>query len=223
MPNALHPNVIERPLRIAAKQSYSGAMSKISHRLASLLALMITIPALVGPVALAADAPAPIGKSAHEAAAPLLDKLKTAKDTAEAIMLESKVWEAWMTSGDSKIDGMVTQSVALMRMQMFDESLAILDSVVTKAPDFAEGWNRRATLLYMMQDYNRSLADIQKVLVLEPRHFGAISGLGLISMAKGDKAGALSAYKKVLEIDPQNPSAKASVEQLDKELQGNPI
>ena len=194
------------------------------QRHGSLLALMIALAAILGslPVAFAADAPTPIGKASLDAAAPLLDQLKLAKSMPEAMALEGKIWEAWMTSGDAKIDGMVQQSVALMRMQMFDESLAILDGVVAKAPDYAEGWNRRATLLYMMQDYGRSLADIQKVLTLEPRHFGAISGLGLISMVKGDKAAARDAYKKVLEIDPNNPNAKASVEQLEKELQGNP-
>ncbi len=194
-------------------------MSTFTQRCSFVLTLMIASAA----VSLAADAPAPIGKASHDAAAPLLDQLKSAKDTAEAMMLESKVWQAWMTSGDAKIDEMVQKANTLMQFSMFDDSLAILDSVVAKAPNYAEGWNRRATLLYMMQEYNRSLADIRQVLALEPRHFGAISGLGMISMVKGDKAGALSAYKKVLEIDPQNPSAKASVEQLDKELSGNPI
>jgi Flp pilus assembly protein TadD len=202
-------------------------MSTFTQRLGFALALMTAPVAVFGmpfvAPAIAADAvPAQIGKSSLAAAAPLLDQLKAAKSVEEAVVLEGKVWQAWMASGDDKIDGMVTQSVALMRMQMFDESLAILDGVVAKAPDYAEGWNRRATLLYMMQDYGRSLADIQKVLTLEPRHFGAISGLGLISMVKGDKAAARDAYKKVLEIDPNNLGAKASVEQLDKELQGNP-
>lgn len=199
-------------------------MVKTLQRFGSLLALMIAVMAVLGSPhhAISADGPPPIGKSSHDAAAPLLDQLKLAKSMPEAMVLEGKIWEAWMASGDAKIDGMVNQSVALMRMQMFDESLAILDGVVAKAPNYAEGWNRRATLLYMMQDYGRSLADIQKVLTLEPRHFGAISGLGLISMVKGDKAAARDAYRKVLEIDPNNPSAKASVEQLEKELQGNP-
>ncbi len=202
-------------------------MSTFAQRLGFALALMTAAPAIMGALtvapACAADAAtASIGKSSLAAAAPLLDQLKSAKSVEEAMALEAKVWEAWMASGDAKIDGMVAQSVALMRMQMYDESLAILDGVVAKAPDYAEGWNRRATLLYMMQEYGRSLADIQKVLTLEPRHFGAISGLGLISMVKGDKSAARDAYRKVLEIDPLNPSAKASVEQLDKELQGNP-
>jgi tetratricopeptide (TPR) repeat protein len=195
-------------------------MIKTLPRLCLRLTLMIVLSASVGTSVLADDAP--IGKASHDAAAPLLDQLKLAKSVPEALVLEGKIWEAWMTSGDEKIDGMVQQSVALMRSQLFDESLAILDGVVARAPDYAEGWNRRATLLFMMQDYNRSLADIRRVLALEPRHFGAISGLGLISMAKGDKAAARDAYKKVLEIDPNNPSAKQSVEQLDKELQGNP-
>jgi tetratricopeptide (TPR) repeat protein len=203
-------------------------MTQMLQRLGFALALMTAPVAIFGPQSVgpahAADATAaPIGKSSHDAAAPLLDQLKTAKDSTEAMTLEAKVWEAWMSSGDAKIDGMVQQASALMRMQMFDESLAILDGVVARAPEYAEGWNRRATLLYMMQDYGRSVADIQKVLALEPRHFGAISGLGLISIAKGDKAGALAAYKKVLEIDPKNPSATMSVEMLEKDIQGNPI
>ncbi len=203
-------------------------MSKICQRLGLALALLTaplaifrTLPVMP---AFAADVtPAPIGKASHDAAAPLLDQLKSAKDTAEAVAIEAKIWTAWMSSGDDKIDAAIQQSTALSRLQMFDESLAILDSVVAKAPDYAEAWNRRATLLYMMHELDRSVADIQKVLTLEPRHFGAISGLGLISLAKGDRKGALVAFQKVLEIDPQNPSAKASVEQLDKELQGNPI
>ena len=170
-----------------------------------------------------ATAPAPVGKSSHDAAAPLLDQLKAAKTADEAQALEGKIWAAWMTSGDPDIDKLVQQSTHLSQMLQFDEGLAILDTVVAKAPGYAEGWNRRATLLYMMHDFDRSLADIQKVLSLEPRHFGAISGLGLISLAKGDRDGALSAYQKVLEIDPQNAGARQSVEMLGKALQGNPI
>jgi tetratricopeptide (TPR) repeat protein len=173
---------------------------------AAVLAVLSLLAGRVVPGHAADNSAAPIGKSSHDAAAPLLDQLKTAKD-----------------ANDGEIDKLVQRSTMMSQFQMFDEGLAVLDTVVAKAPDYAEGWNRRATLLYMMHDFDRSLADIQKVLTLEPRHFGAISGLGLISMAKGDKSAALSAYKKVLEINPQNLGARQSVEQLDKELQGNPI
>ena len=165
----------------------------------------------------------PVGRSALAAAAVLLDQLKQAKDAPTAHDLEARIWAAWGSSGDAAIDKLVQQAAILMQVQQYDESLAILDTVVAKAPEFAEGWNKRATLLYIMQKLDRSMADIQKVLTLEPRHFGAIAGIGLISLAKGDKSGALSAYKKVLEINPQNTGAQQSIDALSKELQGNPI
>ena len=181
--------------------------------------------------ALAADPPkppaaaenAPLGKAARVTAATFLDQLKAAKDATAAHELEAKIWAAWSSSGDTGIDRLMNQALVLMQVMQFDDSLAILDSVVAKAPDFAEGWNKRATLLYAMQDYDRSMADIQKVLTLEPRHFGAIAGIGLIRLAKGDAAGAVTAYQKVLEIDPQNVGAKQSIEALSKGLQGSPI
>jgi len=165
----------------------------------------------------------PIGKSALDTAAPLLDQLKAAQDETVARALESQVWLAWTGSGNDEVDSLMQRSSALMQAQAFDEALAVLDSVVAKAPQFAEGWNKRATLLFMMSDYDRSMADIGKVLALEPRHFGALSGIGLIRSAKGDKLGAMAAYKRVLEIDPQNHAAKASMDALGKELGGNPI
>ena len=174
--------------------------------------------------ALAQSTPnAGIGKAAVATAAPLLDQLKTAKDEAAARLLEAQVWAAWSHSGDDQVDGLMARSVVLMQVQAFDEALAVLDGVVAKAPDFAEGWNKRATLLYVMNDYDRSMADIGRVLTLEPRHFGALSGIGLIRLAKGDRAGALAAYKQVLQIDPLNAGAKASIDALARDLQGDPI
>jgi len=165
----------------------------------------------------------PVGQVARDTAAPLLDQLKIAKDEATARMLEAEVWSAWTGSGDDQIDNLMQRSAALMQAQAFEEALSVLDAVVAKAPQFAEGWNKRATLLYMMHDFDRSLADISQVLALEPRHFGALSGMGLIRSAKGDKLGAVVAYKKVLEVDPQNSAAKASIDALGKQLEGDPI
>jgi len=183
--------------------------------------VLATLVAVPGDLALAQDKP--VGRMALEAAAPLLDQLKSAKDSATARMLEVEVWSAWTNSGDSEIDALMAKAGALMQASALDEALAVLDSVVVKAPGFAEGWNQRATLLYMMNDFDGSLADITHVLALEPRHFGALSGIGLIRVAKGDKLGAVAAYKKVLEIDPMNSGAKASIEALAKTLDGAPI
>jgi tetratricopeptide (TPR) repeat protein len=109
-----------------------------------------------------------------------------------------------------------------MQAQKYQDALAVLDVIVAKKPDFAEGWNKRATVLYIIGDLDGSMADIGKVLALEPRHFGAISGIGLIQAAKGNKAAALEAYRKVIEIYPLSQGAIQSIESLEKEVEGDP-
>lgn len=164
----------------------------------------------------------PIGQRSLAAAAPLLDRLKTAVDADAANALVAQIWDAWTESGDPGIDDKMSQALALMQVQRYDEAVAVLDGVVASAPNFAEGWNRRATVLYLMQDLDRSEADIEKTLTLEPRHFGALSGLALIATVKDNKALALNAWRRVLEINPQNAGAREKVEQLTKELSGSP-
>src|SRR6476646_8072318 len=81
-------------------------------------------------------------------------------------------------------------------------AMPILDDIVMRAPDWAEGWNKRATVLYILGEQDRSLADIEHVLALEPRHFGALSGIGLIRIAKGQPREALAAYRRALAVNP---------------------
>jgi tetratricopeptide (TPR) repeat protein len=164
-----------------------------------------------------------VGKAARLLASNLLDQLRVAPDETAAGELERQIWAAWMKSGDAEIDDLVQRALLLMEIGRLDEALAILDSVVAKAPDYAEGWNKRATLLYVMSEYDRSLKDIDCVLSLEPRHFGAISGIGLIRAAKGDFQGAIDAYRRVLAIDPHNGSAQKSIDALQKHIDGSPI
>ncbi len=159
---------------------------------------------------------------AEDTLAPLFDALRAARSSTEATGVEQRIWEVWMHSGDAGVDQLLSQSVTAMQSGKLQDSLALLDAVVSKAPKFAEGWNKRATVLYMVGELDRSLADIEKVLALEPRHFGAISGIGLIKVQQGDSAAALLAFKKVLEIYPLSPGALQNVDALEKRLQGDP-
>jgi tetratricopeptide (TPR) repeat protein len=108
-----------------------------------------------------------------------------------------------------------TRAMALGRL---DDAIAIFGRVVTTLPDFAEGWNKRATAHYLNEDYTASVVDIERTLALETRHFGAISGMGLIFLARGNEAGALRAFKEVLKIHPHARGAKVRVEELRKKL-----
>jgi tetratricopeptide (TPR) repeat protein len=101
-------------------------------------------------------------------------------------------------------------------------ALAAFDAIVQKAPSFAEGWNKRATIYFLMGDFDSSVADIERTLALEPRHFGALSGLGQIYLALDRKAAALRAFEGALAIDPHLSSVREVVEDLKKELGGKP-
>jgi tetratricopeptide (TPR) repeat protein len=104
-----------------------------------------------------------------------------------------------------------------MQASDFPTALDAFTKLVTQKPDFAEGWNKRATLYYLMEDDDKSLADIDKTLALEPRHFGAISGLGLIHFRHDRYEEAAKAYRRVLEFDPMNAGALGNLEAI-KEL-----
>ena len=102
----------------------------------------------------------------------------------------------------------------------FSKAQDLLDHVIVIAPDYAEGWNRRATLYYTIDDFGKSLADIETTLALEPRHFGALSGLAAIMQRIGREEEALEAWYKVLEIYPANKQAQEAVIQLEEALAG---
>ena len=93
---------------------------------------------------------------------------------------------------------------------------------LAEQPEFAEAWNKRATVLYLMGDYQRSVADVEQTLALEPRHFGALAGLGLINLALDREVAALRAFEAALNIHPQQPGLRAKIKELRTRLGGKP-
>jgi tetratricopeptide (TPR) repeat protein len=148
----------------------------------------------------------------------LFDRLRTTADPLEAQIIEVQIWRIWTDSGRDDMNALVEDGTRFMIQGRLKEAIAIFDRVVTTLPDFAEGWNKRATAHYLNGDYPASVIDIERTLALEPRHFGAISGMGLIFMARGDEANALRAFEEVLKVHPHARGAKARVEELHKKL-----
>jgi len=101
--------------------------------------------------------------------------------------------------------------------------LKLLDAVIKLRPDYVEAWNRRATLYYLKNDYARSLEDIHQVLIREPRHFGALAGLGMIMQDVGDDKRALEAFRKALAVDPYLEKVPEMVKQLSEKVEGRDI
>jgi tetratricopeptide (TPR) repeat protein len=153
----------------------------------------------------------------------LFTQLKSAKDQDEGDALVADIWKAWMQSGSAELDARMQQVTKLMAYGMQPVALAELDAIVATAPQWAEGWNKRATVLFLLGEHERSLADIERVLALEPRHFGALAGIGMIRMDKGEPRAALTAFRRALAVNPFLKERFGLIPMLEKELGDQPL
>lgn len=153
----------------------------------------------------------------------LFADLKRERNEKAAERIAGRIWTEWFQSGSASIDLMMQWSQKAIENQKFDVALDFLDQVVILQPTYAEGWNRRATVHYMMKNFGKSMSDIDHTLRLEPRHFGALSGLAQIMAVTGHKQSALEAWQKVLGIYPMMRSAQDQVATLSEELAGEGI
>jgi tetratricopeptide (TPR) repeat protein len=153
----------------------------------------------------------------------LFSDLKRERNEKAAERIAGRIWAEWSQSGSASIDLLMQWSQKAIENQKFDVALDFLDQVVILQPTYAEGWNRRATVHFMMKNYGKSMSDIDHALQLEPRHFGALSGLAQIMAITGHKPSALEAWQKVLAIYPMMRSAQDQVAALSEELAGEGI
>lgn len=137
--------------------------------------------------------------------------------------VQNDIWILWSQSGSYSMDLLLLRAGRAMESGDHELALRFLDDLVRLAPDFAEGWNKRATVYFLQGEYGRSVADIQRTLALEPRHFGALSGLGMILERVGDKKGAMRAYRRGLEIHPNLPGAAEGVKRLAPDVDGREL
>jgi tetratricopeptide (TPR) repeat protein len=152
----------------------------------------------------------------------LFGRLKATKDEAEGDAVVAEIWQVWMQSGDAALDEAMQRAVLAMG-HVPGLALPILDDIVARAPQWAEGWNKRATALFLLGEYDRSLADIDRVLALEPRHFGALAGLGFIRMNQGESRQALRALRRALAVNPFLKERHGLIPALEKETGEEPI
>ncbi len=173
-------------------------------------------------LAAAAVASAALGVPAATAdqTAPELDQLfvdlKAAGDPHEAVQIEFKVWGLWLQHNDPDVRAEMRRGVRSLQAHDFHRALATFDNLVETSPDFAEAWNKRATVHYLMGNDQASVADIIETLKLEPRHFGALSGLALIYERNGQPAAAASALRRALAVYPQMGGGELRLKQLEE-------
>jgi tetratricopeptide (TPR) repeat protein len=143
-------------------------------------------------------------------------QLKSVEGGAQVLTAERKIWQLWMEGGSPSQNNTLQQATTLMEIGALAESEAILNQLITSTQSFSEAYNKRATLYYLMGRYQQSLDDIALTLELEPRHFGALSGKGMVLQRMGRNGEALAAYREALLVNPHMVGARLAIKQLEQ-------
>ena len=213
-----------------------------NRRLAILIAALLAVPVLAMPVAAAQDDPRVVPPPKAQKKLPeaptklpkvpadrtrgldfLFGALKAAPDEDSARHVEARIWALWLQTPSDTAALLMVRAKAALDAQNIDVALKLLDAVIKLRPDYVEAWNRRATIYYLKNDYVRSLGDLQQVLTREPRHFGALAGVGMIMQDMGDDKRALDAFRKALAVDPYLEKVPQIVKQLTEKVEGRDI
>jgi tetratricopeptide (TPR) repeat protein len=211
----------------------------MTARFAALCSAVLLAAALAGPVDRAraqAQAPAPAPGAAEPDKAPretkadrgrsidfLFEALKAAPDAETAKLVESRIWALWLASGSDTADLLMSRVKQAAEEKDVDLAIRLLDAIIELKPDYTEAWNRRATMYFTKKDYGHALADIAQALAREPRHFGALTGLGMILQEMGEDKRALEAFRRALEIDPHLQKIPEFVKALTDKVEGRDI
>ena len=144
----------------------------------------------------------------------LFGHLQRTTSQSEASDYTDQIWRIWTQHGDTELNEQMTIGQAAMSVNRLVTALGVFSTIINADPDFAEGWNKRATVYYLMGKVPESLEDVEHTLALEPRHFGALSGRGLLYMETGDYSLAIQAFEEALAVNPFLPSLERRINQL---------
>src|SRR5882762_2194837 len=153
----------------------------------------------------------------------LFEALKAAPDADSAKLVEGRIWALWLASGSDTTDLLMSRVKTAQDGKDTKLAIQLLDAVVDMRPDYVEAWNRRATLHFANKDYGKSVADIRQVLAREPRHFGALTGLGVIMQELGEEKLALEAFRRALAVNPHLQKVPDFVKTLTEKVEGRDI
>ena len=161
-----------------------------------------------------------LGQHASQDSVPRLVEALRDRDPGVRLIGENSIWKIWMRSGDSAVDRRLNEGTALLQRGELAAALAIFEDVVQMDGEFAEGYNKRATALYYLGDYQRSLSDIEETLKRNRYHFGALSGAGMCMMALEQPAVAAHYFERALEINPNLPGVADTIRRLRRLADG---
>ncbi|HEY2135593.1 MAG TPA: tetratricopeptide repeat protein [Xanthobacteraceae bacterium] len=153
----------------------------------------------------------------------LFGALKAAPDDVSAKHIEDRIWALWLVSGSDTCNLLMTRVKAAIDGENYDLAIHLLDAIIEVRPNYVEAWNRRASVFFLEHDYGSAIADLRQVLKREPRHFGALAGLGSILQDIGDDKDALEVYRRALAVHPHLNGVAEKVKLLTDKVEGRAI
>ena len=153
----------------------------------------------------------------------LFEALKAAPDADAAKLVEGRIWALWLASGSDTADLLMSRVKTAMDGKDSNLAIELLTAVIGLKPDYMEAWNRRATLYFANKDFSKAVADIRQVLAREPRHFGALTGLGVIMQELNEDKLALEAFRRALAVNPHLQKVPDFVKSLTEKVEGRDI
>lgn len=155
--------------------------------------------------------------------AQLYEQLGKVPDAEAAAPIMEAIQHIWRLSGSDTVDLLMARAERFAKEDDLDLALKIIDAAVDMAPDEAEAWDLRAKINYLKKDYDAAIADLKRALDRDPKHYDAMSDLGVVYEAMGSKKEALEAYRKALAVNPYLSEPKRAVEELRREIEGQDI
>ncbi|CZT33106.1 tetratricopeptide repeat protein [Rhizobium sp. 9140] len=206
-----------------------SALSRLAPLVAACLVVSCLVPVQAADTAQAPTADRPTAKPAEPEKLPtraekldtLFAALKRERDAEKARGIAEQIRLEWQDSGSATVNLLMQWAAKAVADSKQPSALDLYDQVIALAPDYVEGWNQRATLHYQMSNYRKSMSDINRVLALEPRHFGALAGMAAILAASGKDELALRAWEQFLAVYPAERKAQEQVGELEEKLAGN--
>jgi len=159
-----------------------------------------------------------LARNGRMADAPALVAALRDRDESVREAAEQALWIVWSRSGNAQVDKLFAQGLEEMNGGRFDDGIATFTRVIELAPEFAEGWNKRATLYFITGEYRKSLADCDQVMKRNPAHFGALAGYGQIYLRLDEPERALEYFKRALAVNPNMESVEAMVQVLERAI-----
>jgi tetratricopeptide (TPR) repeat protein len=139
------------------------------------------------------------------------------------VAAQNVMWTIWLRSGNDQIDTLMAEGIRLMEAEQYPEAVEVFDQIIARAPKFAEGYNKRATVYYLMLEFEKSIADIHQTLELNPVHFGALSGMGLCYLGLVEPRQALEWFERAVAVNPNMDTIQSYIQQIREFLRNQAL